>query len=174
MGKAEIPGGFHRGFAIAFKSRQEIWLIGGVGTEKRILSFDVESHTFQVLPFQLNFGREGHRCDFIPNTNKIMITGGYSLDSVEILDCEDGSVTMGSPMNYKRIFHGMGIVTVNGKDKVAVFGGLKSLGRGNELDIVEFYNTQTEKWEMTELKLWEPKFGFGFLTIKLGEIHSKS
>ena len=38
---------------------------------------------------------------FIPNTNKIMITGGYSddyLDSTEILDTEGGSVTMASPM----------------------------------------------------------------------------
>ena len=176
MGKTEIPGWSVGGYAIAVKSGQEIWLIGGGRTEKRILCFNVNDHTFQVLPFQLCLGREGHRCDFIPNTNKIMITGGYSdgsLDSVEILDCEDGSVTMGSPMNYKRIFHGMGIVTVNDKDRVAVFGGLKSLGRGNELDIVEFYNTQTEKWEMTELKLWEPKFGFGFLTIKLGDILSQ-
>ena len=61
MGKAEIPEGFERGFAIAFKSEQEIWFIGGAGTEKRILSFDVESHTFQVLPFQLNVGRRSHR-----------------------------------------------------------------------------------------------------------------
>ena len=96
------------------------------GTNKRILSFNVESHTFQVLPFQLNVGRRGHRCAFIPNTNKIMINGGYSggtLDSTEILDTEDGSVTMTSPMNSKRCSHGMGIITVNGEDKVAVFGG---------------------------------------------------
>ena len=76
MGKSRIPGGFDRGFAIAVKSGQEIWLIGGDGTENRILSFSINDHTFQVLPFQLNVGREGHRCAFIPNTNKIMITGG--------------------------------------------------------------------------------------------------
>ena len=60
MGKSRIPGGFDRGFAIAVKSGQEIWLIGGDGTEKRILSFDVESHTFQELPFQLK--EEIHMC----------------------------------------------------------------------------------------------------------------
>ena len=51
MGKIEIPGGFEDGCAIAIKSDQEIWLIGGFRTGKRILSFDVESHTFKVLPF---------------------------------------------------------------------------------------------------------------------------
>ena len=55
-----------------------------------------------------------------------MITGGYndgSLDSTEVLDTEDGSVTMASPMNSKRDGHGMGVVTINGKDRLAVFGG---------------------------------------------------
>ena len=125
MGRTEIPGGFRIGCAIAVKSDQEIWLIGGQGTEKRILSFDVVSHTFQVVPFQLNVGRYGHRCAFIPKTSKIMITGGYSdgsLDSTEVLDTEDGSITMASPMNSKRTGHGIGVVTINGKDRLAVFG----------------------------------------------------
>ena len=172
MGKTEIPGGLDYGCAIAVKSEKEIWLIGGIGTGKSILSFDVESHTFQVLPFQLNVGREGHRCAFIPNTNKIMITGGSGdgiSDSVEILDCEDGSVTMASPMNSKRDRHGMGVVTINGKDTVAVFGGHD--GR-NKLDSVELYNTLTEKWEMADFKLREAKFGLSFLTVKIGDILS--
>ena len=46
MGKTEIPGGYSNGCAIAVKSDQEIWLIGGYGTEKRILSFDVNDYTF--------------------------------------------------------------------------------------------------------------------------------
>ena len=172
-GKTEIPAGFTNGFAIAVKSGQEIWLIGGFGTEKRILSFDVESHTFQEMPFQLNVGRRVHRCAFIPNTNKIMITGGYNngyLDSTEVLDTEDGSIFMASPMNSKRNSHGMGVVTINGEDRLAVFGGHDG---ENYLDSVEFYNTQAEKWEMTELKLREPKLGFGFIPFKLGDILSK-
>ena len=57
-----------------------------------------------------------------------MITGGYNdyegyLDSTEILDTEDGSVTMASPMNSKRGGHGMGVVTINGEERLAVFGG---------------------------------------------------
>ena len=170
MGKTEIPGrGFYNGCAIAVKSGQEIWLIGGFETEKRILSFDVESHTFQVLPFQLNVGRWRHRCAFIPNTNKIMITGGNS-SSTEVLDTEDGSVTMASSMNSKRYGHGMDVITINGEDRIVVFGGFD--GR-NYLDCVEVYNTNTEKWEMTNLKLSKAKYGFSFLAIKLGDILSQ-
>ena len=169
MGKTEIPGRFTEGYAIAVKSEQEIWLIGGDGTQKRILSFDVNDHTFQVLPFQLNVGRINHRCAFIPNTNKIMITGGNS-SSTEVLDTEDGSVTMASSMNSKRYGHGMDVITINGEDRIVVFGGFD--GR-NYLDCVEVYNTNTEKWEMTNLKLSKAKYGFSFLAIKLGDILSQ-
>ena len=131
MGKTKIPGGFENGCAIAVKSEQEIWLIGGCGAEKRILSFNINDHTFQLLPTRLNVRRQGHRCAFIPNTNKVMITGGYNghyfhfndLDSTEVLDTEDGSVTMASPMNSKRTGHGIGVVTINGEDRITVFGG---------------------------------------------------
>ena len=170
MGKTEITGGFEYGCAIAVKSGQEIWLIGGLGTRKRILSFNVESHTFHVLPFQLNVGRRSHRCAFIPNTNKIMITGGYSdgsLDSTEILDTDSGSVTMASPINSKRAGHGMGVFTINGKDRLAVFAGFD--GR-ILLDSVELFNTLTGKWEFSDFKLSKPKSHFSFLTVKLGDI----
>ena len=113
---------FRNGCAIAVKSEQEIWLIGGYGTEKRILSLNVNDHTFQVLPFQLNVGRWIHRCAFIPNTSKVMVTGGYfdgSLDSTEVLDIQDGSVTMASPMNCKRARHGIGVVTNQWKRHVS-------------------------------------------------------
>ena len=74
IGKTEIPKRFDFGYAIAVKSDQEIWLIGGLFTEKRILSFNVNDHTFKELPNQLNVGRRDHRCAFIPNTKKVMIT----------------------------------------------------------------------------------------------------
>ena len=172
-GKTELPGpGFHRGYAIAVKSDQEIWLIGGGSTEKRILCFNVNDHTFQVLPFQLNVGRIHHRCAFIQNTNKIMLTGGYDngyLDSTEILDTEGGKVTMVSSMNSKRAGHGIGVVTINGEDRLAVFGGFD--GR-TKFDSVELYNSETEKWETSDLKLSEARSSLTYLTVKFGDIIS--
>ena len=167
MGKSRIPQGFHSGNAIAVKSDQEIWLIGGTWNEKRILSFNVNDHTFLVLSFQLNVGRWGHRSAFIPNTNKVLITGGYNdgyLDSTEILDSEDRKVTIASPMNSKRDIHGMGVVTINGKYSLAVFGGHNGK---TVVDSVELFNTRTKKWETSDLKLSEAKSSFSFLTVKL-------
>ena len=189
MGKTEIPGGgFRSGCAIAVKSDQEIWLIGGDGTDgwpwhdNRILSFNVNDHTFQELPFESNEERSGFRCAFIPKSNKIMITGGVhvninglpcdSTDSSEILNTEDGSVTMASPMNTKRSGHGMGVITVNGEDRLAVFGGYVRY-EDTKLDSIELYNTQTEEWETTDIKLPTPTPDFGFLSLNLRDVLSK-
>ena len=58
MGKTEIPEGFDRGCAISVKSGTEIWLIGGAeGNGNRILIFDVNDHTFRMLPSRLIFDR---------------------------------------------------------------------------------------------------------------------
>ena len=176
VGKTEIPGGFESGCAIAVKSEQEIWLIGGHWTEKRILSFNVNNHTFKELPHQLNVERRSHQGAIIPYSNKIMITGGFNekdnrLKSTEVLDPETGSVTMASPMNIDRCTHGMGVMTINDEERLAVFGGY-SLTLGL-LDCVELYNTQTKSWDTTNIKLSKPMFEFGFLNVKLGDIISQ-
>ena len=186
-GKNEIPVsnlGWWSGHAISIKSGQAILLIGGSGT--RLFSFNVKDHTFQELPSQLNMVRLGSRCAFIPNTNKILITGGQNrggyLDSTEILDTEDGSVTMASPMNFKRASHGIGFMTINGEDRLAVFGGVegKQYSTGFnfritpiQLDSLELYNPHTHQWETTGLKLTVPMYDFGFVTVKLSDIISK-
>ena len=69
-------------------------------------------------------------------------------------------------MNSKRFMHGMCVVTINGKDRLAVFGGFN--GRNS----LELYNSETEKWETSDLKLSRAKSGFSFLTVKLGDILS--
>ena len=169
-GWTEIPGGFSHGCAIAVESGQEIWLLGGLQTAKRILSFNVNDHTFKELQLQLNFERFCHSCDFIPNTKKVMLTGGFGKNSTEILDTEDESVTMASPMNSERYGHGMGVLTIEGEDRLAVFGGFDGLTR---LDTVELYNAKTEKWEPSDIKLNAKKYSFGYLTVKLSDIVSE-
>ena len=172
IGKTRIPGGFDGGCAIAAKSGKDIWLIGGSDCERRILKFNVNDHTFQSVPSHLKVKRREPRCAFLPNTNKIMITGGVRgflvsrpeyLNSTEILDTEDGSIIMASPMNFKRYGHGVGVVTINGVDKLAVFGGIV----GSE---PEFYNTQSKEWEITNVISAVEKECFGFLTVKLADI----
>ena len=179
-GRTEIPGGFYFGSAIAVKSEQEIWLIGGTGTQKRILSFNVTHHTYQELPLQLNVGRYKHRCAVIPNTNKIMITGGMDsyngyLYSAEIIDIDDGNVTLAAPLNNRRSSHGMGVVHINGENKLIVFGGQDKFNHYMQvkLDSVEIYNTQSNEWETTNIKLQDCKSRFGFVTIPLRDVIAK-
>ena len=172
LGKTKIPNGFRDGGAIAVKSEQEIWLIGGWNNEKRILCFNVNDHTFEELPLKLNIGRTNLKCAFIPGTGKVMIAGGYSekfLNSSEVLDPEDGSITLTSPMKSKRADYGIGVVTINGEDKLALAGGL-NIG-GNFLKSVEIYDEKTQKWKRTNIKLNTEKSGCGFMSIKLGLIY---
>ena len=184
IGKTNISNGFADGCAIALKSNQDILLIGGSGClgNDRILSFNVKDHTFYELPFVINVGRFGHTCGYIPNTNKIMIAGGYrysmsastdkifhELDSTEILDTEVGSITMASPLNFKRVDHGTGIVTINGEDRLAVFGGKCD---DIKLDSIEIYNTKMEKWEIADFKLKSPRNNFSAMTVKLSDVIS--
>ena len=174
LGNNDIPGGIRAACAIAINSEQEILLIGDRNPtfNKRILKFDVKKHTFVELPSKLNFGRTGHRCAYIPGTQKIIISGGYDFDSydmdatdsTEILDTENGIVTLANPMNIRRVNHGTGILTINDEDRLAVFGGENA--HCNSLDSVETFNTKSQKWEMSDIKSKEGRHGFGFLSVR--------
>ena len=170
MRETEIPGGFLGGAAISVKSEQEIWLIGGESTGKRILSFRVKDHTFQELPFTLKQEKPWAKCAYIPNTNKIMIMSEYS-KSTELLDTENGSIiTLATTPNSSRKSFGLGVVTITDEDRLAVFGGHD--GRA-KLDSVELYNVKTERWETSSLKLNDAKNKFAYLSLKLGDIETK-
>ena len=174
IGQTKIPGGLKDGFAIALKSDQEIWLIGGFDTEKRILSFDVTNHSFKELPINLVVERWGHNCAFIPGTNKVMITGGggnygvsvnRGLNSTEILDIETGIGTLASPMNRRRMFHGMGITMLDGENKLVVFGDNRSQ------KAIEFYDTKAKKWKLTnQIKMRQEMHLSCYLSANLWEI----
>jgi len=98
-----------------------------------------------------------------------MLNHDFAERSTEIIDTEDGkgSLTKASHMNSRRSAHGMGVVTIKGEDRLAVFGGRDG---NNYLDSVELYNTQTEKWETTDIKLKDAKSYFGFLSVKLSDV----
>ena len=94
------------------------------------------------------------------------MTGGYGLRSTEIIDTVDGSITMGSSMRGRRHDHGIGIVTVNGVDRVSVFGGYGGIGSNKDyLKTVEIYSPESEKWEDSKFELKEAKAYFGFVSV---------
>ena len=174
MGQTQIPKGFDYGCAIALKSRKEVWLFGGWDTPNRILSFDVGTHSFRELPQLLKKWRKyGKQCAYIPGTNKIIITGGselsgYTLNSTEIIDTDNGTVTIGSPMNARRSGHGIGIISIDNRERLVVFGGIDYFN--GMLDSVELYNEDSKKWEFADIKLNEGQCIQSFVSTKLGNI----
>ena len=54
---------------------------------------------------------------------------------------------------------------------IAVFGGQGNLFR--IINSVESYNSQTGKWERSDIRLNRKKKEFGFLTLKLSDIISE-
>jgi len=154
-------------------------LFGGLHTGKTILKFNTNDHTFEKLSTWLNEERYGSRCAIIPGTEKVIITGGVqrfgstdSLCSTEIFDPQDGSITMASYMNFERSFHGIGLITINDKEQLAVFGGVAtefSLGA----DRFEVYNTETGTWEISSIKLKNYMDNIAYLSVRLGDIIPK-
>ena len=128
----------------------------------KILIFDVENQTFREFPARLEWGRFETRAALIPgNDNKILITGGALItpdSSVEMIDMENGTVTEVNPLNTERAGHGIGILEINGEEKLVVFGGAKE-------SFMEIYNTQTRKWEIATNIRFSTDSSFGFLTV---------
>ena len=76
----------------------------------------------------------------------------------------------------------MGFVNINGENKLIVFGGQNEYYHNimghlyedvEKLDSVEIYNTQSNEWENTNIKLKNCKSRFGFVTVPLRDIIAK-
>ena len=110
-------------------------------------------------------------CVQIPNTTKIMITGGKDgsiyHSSTEIFDTSTRTISYGPSMNSQRAYHGLGILTILNEDRVVAIGGYTG---SQNLDTVEAYNQYTNTWGYLSIQLLSPKRAFGSLTIKEGDI----
>ena len=175
-GNTNIPNGYDRGCVIQI-SGDLLYLIGGRSSansyENRILAFNTTSHIFTTLSTTLITGRNYHSCEFIPNSNKVMISGGYNLlyteyVDTEVLDVTTGTISNGPALNIKRRYHGSGIITIGSEDRLVVFGGYSGSSAENS---IEQFNPETNSWQMMSETLTEPKHAFGYLTIKEGDIN---
>ena len=185
VGKEVIRAGFHWGSAVTV-SDDEIWLIGGSLSEfyhptSRITSFDTIKHAFSYLDVQLIEGRFGHRCAIVPETNTIMVTGGMNNEgdierNTELIDVRNRSVTSGPKLNNRRTDHGIGVLKVDGKERVCVFGGRQRHEDPDEtdplplLDSIEVYYPEEQMWKVADFTLGQPRKEFAFTTIKAGDI----
>ena len=165
-GNTNIPGiGDDRGCAVMINDT-EILLIGGVlGNFKRVLKFNTNTKEFTNLGDVLNLERWGHACTLYED--QVFIAGGRdssdnTLKSTEIIKLNDlTKAHYAGDLVQARLGHGLVVVHVDNKPTVLAVGGF---GNGY-LDSIEMWNPTTETWTMTEMKLSEPKYNFGILSL---------
>ena len=99
---------------------------------------------------------------FLYNGN-VLVTGGYdgqyASKSTEIIDLSHWTSKKAGDLNVERASHGMGIVDINGKPKLIVFGGWNG---SSCLDSIEEWDDDTYSWSLSTMKLSEAKELFGY------------
>merc|ERR1712165_211166 len=163
-GKTSIPGGFREGCVVKLNNN-ELALIGGQGTESRIMKFNTATKVFTENWGRLKQPRYGHAC--VTLGNNILVIGGFGdggyLASSELINIEDGrqSETDVGDLNSKR--YKFGLVSLGGNTtKILAIGGK---GTGTVHDSVEEYDENTGQWKNVTMKISEKKRDFGYLAV---------
>merc|ERR1712001_517251 len=159
-GKTSIPGGFNQGCVVKLNNN-ELALVGGAGTESRIMEFNTATKVFTENWGRLKQPRRQHSC--VTLGNSILVVGGFSrkyLASSELINIEDGrqSETDVGDLNSER--DGLGLVSLGGNTtKILAIGGI---GYKVNHDSVEEYDENTGQWKNVNMKLSEKKQDFGY------------
>ena len=155
-----IPNGFKNGCGLKI-SPEELLLIGGEGTEDRIMSFNTRTNLFLTLG-SLQQGRYHHSCVLL--NNSILVVGGYSrgyLSSTEIIPLANGTPRYGGNLNTARRY--FGLATIGGHYKKSIsFGGYDG---SNKLSTVEEWDEDTAQWKLAPYSMEEGKYSFASLAV---------
>ena len=155
-----IPNGFKYGCGLKI-SPEELLLIGGLGTEDRIMSFNTRTNIFSTFG-SLQQGRYHHSCALL--NDLILVAGGYSggyLSSTEVIPLANGISRYGGNLNTVR--YEFGLATIGGHYKKAIsFGGYDG---GILLSTVEEWDEDTEEWKLAPYSLEEGKGDFASLAV---------
>merc|ERR1712223_1798245 len=123
-GKTSIPGGFNQGCVVKLNNN-ELALVGGAGTESRIMKFNTATKVFTENWGRLKQPRREHSC--VTLGNSILVVGGFSRGtraSSELINIEDGrqSETDVGDLNSER--NAFGLVSLGrNKKKILAIGG---------------------------------------------------
>lgn len=175
-GNNDIPGfGYREGCAVSIFGNYKAILIGGYGTNRRILHFNAHTKQFINLGDEiLNQGRWLHACTSFDNV--IIVAGGFNsgsyISSTEIIhetDLTTANIAVGS-MVQARAYHGLVAVTIDDMPKILALGGYAD---GNYLDSIEMWDPLTEEWKMTTMKMSEKKRDFGFISLPAKPLFGK-
>ena len=170
-------------------SDEELLIIGGQAclfqpALSRIMKYNIVTKAWTILD-DLNLGRESHACAILGD--KVIVCGGMNFDyqgggylsSTEVISISGKHLPRKvGDLNNPRCKHGMAITRIDDEIKLIAFGGhlrdwtkwasLKKQDWNESatyLDSIEVWNDVTETWEISDLKLKEKKFEFGFLSV---------
>ena len=167
-GTNNIPGfGLREACAVRASTGVRIILIGGYGTNRRVLKFDSITKQFTNLGDEiLKQGRWLHACTYFEGL--IIIAGGFNagsyISSTEVINAYDlatANINFGS-MVQARAYHGLTVVHIDGSTKILALGGYAN---GNYLDSIEILDPTSAAWKMTSMKLSEKKREFGLIVV---------
>merc|ERR1712048_1311935 len=159
-GKTTIPGGFSKGCVVKLNNN-ELALVGGRGTESRIMKFNTATKAFTENWGRLKKPRYGQAC--VTLGNSILVVGGGIVASSELINIEGGrqSETDVGDLNSER--YEFGLVSLGGNTtKILAIGGS---GYRVDHDSVEEYDENTGQWKNVNMKLSEKKSDFGYLAV---------
>ena len=167
IGNSTIPGfGFSDGCAVKINDN-EILLIGGQDTYKRVLKFNTNTKTFTNIGNVLNQYKAFPACTLFQE--KVIIAGGKDLsgkfsNSTEIINLNNltKAHTAGNLVKA-RYNHGIGVVHVDNKPTVVAVGGFND--DDFFIDSIEMWNPATETWTMSSMTLSKPKYSFAMLSL---------
>merc|ERR1712048_956635 len=158
-GKTTIPGGFYEGCVVKLNNN-ELALVGGRGTESRIMKFNTATKVFTENWGRLKKPRYGQAC--VTLGNSILVVGGGIVASSELINIEGGrqSETDVGDLNSER--YEFGLVSLGGNTtKILAIGG----SGWTDHDSVEEYDENTGQWKNVTMKLSETKRDFGYLAV---------
>ena len=156
-------------------SENTMAFIGGLTSQNRLLTFNVDTKEWTNYGNVLKHGRYGHACVLF--NDQIVIVGGYTgsedLASTEVIDLQDlRTSTFSGNLNQAR--YGPGLVTHFGNiPTIAAIGGsIYKDGTNTYFDSIETWNETTGKWTTSTMKLVQPKFNFGYSSIPVNLVCS--
>ena len=154
-------------------SKTEIIYTGGSEKTSRIYKYNpIERKSTEVG--KLKHGRWMHSSAFFKGN--LIVTGGYNYKtpniaigvSTEIIDLKNGISRLGGKLKADRRYHGMGVISKNGKPTLVVFGGACHNKSGHNIsrDSIEEWNDETETWKISDLKLDIGRHSFDWCSLE--------
>ena len=168
-GSGSIPDGFWAGCGVRLNN-YEVALVGGSGTESRIMKYNTATNTFSTLNAQLRKPRAYNSC--FPLGSQILVVGGLTsegqtLASSEIINMSDGTAGLSAgDLNNKRRAFGLVALAGNSK-KILAFGGKND---GGLIVSVEEFDEETRQWQTIDNKLSQKKEAFGYQVVPVSAV----